>query len=297
MSDEITNLIKQLKNEIMDHKKTEATLKQHQHDLSLARDQAFEASQAKSVFLANMSHELRTPLNAIIGYADMLFEDATRAANQQQISDLEKIIASGRHLLSIIDNVLDLSKIESGELRTDLNEVSLDSLIQELSLTISPIAEFNHNTFTVNCPPGIGTLYTDARKLRQCILNILENACKFTQHGKIRIDVEEENKNGQEWLKFSVSDTGIGISEEQARKIFSDFTQADSSTTKHYAGAGLGLSLSKKYCELLGGLITFVSEEGKGTTFIVSVPKRVKQDISVNLDEIDPSNGIFTQSA
>lgn len=297
MSEDITNLIKKLKNEIMEHKKTEATLKQHQHDLSLARDQAYEASQAKSVFLANMSHELRTPLNAIIGYADMLFEDATHAANQQQISDLEKILTSGRHLLSIIDNILDLSKIESGELKADLSEISLDQLVQELSLTISPIAEFNHNTFTVSCSSGIGMLYTDTRKLRQCMLNILDNACKFTKHGNIRVDIEEETKNGQEWIKFSVTDTGIGIGEDQARKIFSEFIQADSSTTKDYAGAGLGLSLSKKYCELLGGHITFVSEVGKGTTFFVSVPKRMQQQFSSILEDSNPTKGIFTQSA
>lgn len=297
MSDEITNLIKQLKNEIMDHKKTERTLKQHQHDIRLARDEAFAASQAKSVFLANMSHELRTPLNAIIGYADLLFEDAKTNADQQQLSDLEKIITSGRHLLSIIDNVLDLSKIESGELQVDICEASLDNLVHELNLTISPIAEFKHNTFSTNCQTGVGVIYTDVRKLRQCILNILDNACKFTNHGLIKLEVAEESKNSQEWLRFSISDTGIGIGEDTAREIFSEFTQADSSTTKHYAGAGLGLSLSKKYCELLGGHISFSSEQGKGTTFVVSIPKRMKPDISSHLSGGELSGGFYTQNA
>lgn len=287
MSEEITNLIKRLKNEIMEHKKTESTLKQHQHDLRLARDEAYAASQTKSVFLANMSHELRTPLNAIIGYADLLYEDAMVNADQQQLADLEKIITSGRHLLSIIDNVLDLSKIESGELRADLEEASLETLVHELNLTISPIAEFNHNTFTSSCPPASQPLYTDVRKLRQCILNILDNACKFTNHGQIKLLVEEEQKNGQDWLRFSIIDTGIGIGKDQAREIFAEFTQADSSTTKHYAGAGLGLSLSKKYCELLGGHISFASEQGKGTTFVVSIPKRMKPDLSARLNGDD----------
>jgi len=283
MSEDITNLIKKLKNEIIEHKKTESTLKQHQHDLSLARDQAFAASRAKSTFLANMSHELRTPLNAIIGYADMLFEDATDAANHGQISDLEKIILSGRHLLSIINNVLDLSKIESGSLKIEPVEMMIDTLIQELKVSILPIAEANHNSLIINCQPGIGIVYTDVKKLRPCLLNVLDNACKFTHHGTITLRVEEEKKNEQDWLKFTVTDTGIGICEEQARKIFQEFTQVDSSTTKSYQGIGLGLALSKKFCELVGGDISFTSEEGKGSTFIILIPKRVKHSLSIDL--------------
>ncbi|WP_455375202.1 sensor histidine kinase [Kaarinaea lacus] len=296
MSEDITNLIKKLKNEIIEHKKTESNLKQHQHDLSLARDQAFAASRAKSTFLANMSHELRTPLNAIIGYADMLFEDATDAANHGQISDLEKILASGRHLLSIIDNVLDLSKVESGAVRIEPSEIRIETLIQELKVPIVPIAEINHNNLKINCQPGIGILYTDVKKLRQCILNVLDNACKFTHHGHVTMEVTEEKKNEQDWLKFSVTDTGIGISDEQARKIFSEFTQADSSTTKAYQGIGLGLALSKKFCELVGGHISFVSEEGKGSTFVIIVPKRIKQDLTVDLAG-HGHTGFFSQSA
>ena len=296
MSEDITNLIKKLKNEIIDHKNTERNLKQHQHDLSLARDQAFAASRAKSTFLANMSHELRTPLNAIIGYADMLFEDATDAANHGQISDLEKILASGRHLLSIIDNVLDLSKVESGAVRIEPSEIRIETLIQELKVPIVPIAEMNHNNLKINCQPGIGILYTDVKKLRQCILNVLDNACKFTHHGLVTLDVTEEKKNEQDWLKFSITDTGIGISDEQAQKIFSEFTQADSSTTKAYQGIGLGLALSKKFCELVGGHISFVSEEGKGSTFIIIVSKRIKQDLTIDLAG-HGHTGFFSQSA
>jgi len=296
MSEEITTLINKLKNEILEHKHTESTLKQHQHDLSLARDQAYAASRAKSTFLANMSHELRTPLNAIIGYADMLFEDATDAANYGQISDLEKIIASGRHLLSIIDNVLDLSKIESGELRIEPCEIRIETLIDELKVPILPLAEFNHNSLETICNPGIGIIYTDVKKLRQCLINVLDNACKFTTHGKIVLTVEEEKKNEQDWLKFIISDTGIGISAEQSKKVFSEFTQADSSTTKHYAGVGLGLALSKKFCELVGGHISFVSEVDKGSTFIISVPKRIKHSLSIDILG-HGHTGFFSQSA
>lgn len=296
MSEDITNLIKKLKNEILEHKKTESTLKQHQHDLSLARDQAFAASRAKSTFLANMSHELRTPLNAIIGYADMLFEDAADAANHGQISDLEKILASGRHLLSIIDSVLDLSKVESGQLRIEPTEIPVETLIHELKVSIVPIAENNHNTLEFTCQPGIGVLYTDVKKLRQCLLNVLDNACKFTRHGHVSLNVVEEKKNEQEWLKFSITDTGIGICDEQSQKIFSEFTQADSSTTKPYPGVGLGLALSKKFCELVGGHISFVSKKGEGTIFVILVPKRIKQELGFDLTG-HGHTGFFSQSA
>jgi signal transduction histidine kinase len=296
MSEDITKLIKKLKNEILEHKKTESTLKQHQHDLSLASDQAFAASRAKSAFLANMSHELRTPLNAIIGYADMLFEDAAEAANHGQTSDLEKILASGRHLLSIIDNVLDLSKIESGQLRIEPTEIQIETLAQELKVPVIPLAEINHNTLEFNCQPGIGVIYTDVKKLRQCLLNVLDNACKFTHHGRVTLHVDEEKKNEQEWLKFSITDTGIGIRDEQARKIFTEFTQADSSTTKPYAGVGLGLALSKKFCELVGGHISFTSKEGEGSTFVILVPKRIKQELYIDLSG-HGHTGFFSQSA
>jgi len=296
MSEEITDLIKKLKNEILERKNTESTLKQHQHDLSLARDQAYAASRAKSAFLANMSHELRTPLNAIIGYADILYEDAADAANHDQITDLKKIIASGRHLSSIIDNVLDLSKIESGELRIEPSETGIENLIDELKAPVMPVAEYNGNTLEFVCRPGIGTIYTDIKKLRQCLLNVLDNACKFTDQGKIMLSVEEEKKNGQDWINFHISDTGIGISKAQSKKIFSEFTQVDSSTTKHYAGVGLGLALSKKFCELVGGHISFVSETGKGSTFTVSVPRRIKHDLTLDLLG-HGHTGFFSQSA
>ena len=297
MSEEITSLIRRLKNEILERKKTEGTLKQHQYDLSLARDQAYAASRAKSAFLANMSHELRTPLNAIIGYADILFEDAKEAANTQQIDDLEKIIASGQHLLSIIDNILDLSKIESGEISIKPTEINVEKFIREATITITPIVESNHNTLKVNCEGKIGVIYTDVSKLRHSLLNILDNACKFTHHGKITLDVIVEKKNEQDWIRFTVTDTGIGIDDEQARQIFSDFTQVDSSTTKSYAGAGLGLALSKRFCELVGGHISFQSEQGKGSTFVISIPRKFKESIIIDDGNQTIISGKYSRSA
>jgi len=276
MAEEITNLIKKLQNEIFERKKTEENLKKHQHDLSLARDQAYEASRAKSVFLANMSHELRTPLNAIIGYSDMLFEDSQDIINKQQLNDLIKIKASGNHLLSIINNILDYSKIEAGKMEVNYERIDLHNFVNEISSSIQPIVMNNSNQLIVECPTNLGIIHTDSAKLRQSIINLLDNACKFTKDGEIIVRVKAEKLNNSDWIHFSVQDTGIGISDQQSRHLFSEFTQADSSTTKNYQGTGLGLALSQRICELLGGHITFTSQLGKGSTFTISIPKSAK---------------------
>jgi signal transduction histidine kinase len=298
MAEEITDLIKKLQSEIFEHKKTEKNLKKHQHDLSLARDQAFAASRAKSVFLANMSHELRTPLNAIIGYSEMFFEDPSLNVNQQQLDDLTKIKSSGQHLLSIINDILDLSKIEAGKLELNLDHFDLETFINETVSTLQPSAAKNSNTLTVDHPPGIGTIYNDANKLRQCLLNVLDNACKFTNNGKINLYVEAQSRNEVEWIQFVVSDTGIGIGEDQTGNLFSEFTQADSSTTKSYESTGLGLALSQRFCELMGGYITFTSELGKGSEFSISIPKRAKRKNSVTYPKTpDNADDKFYKSA
>jgi len=276
MAEEITNLIKKLQNEIFERKKTEEVLKKHQYDLSLARDQAYEASRAKSVFLANMSHELRTPLNAIIGYSDMLFEDSEDKIDKQQLSDLTKIRASGNHLLSLINNILDYSKLEAGKMEVNIERIDLNNFINDISASIQPIVMNNSNKLIVECPQNLGIMHTDPAKLRQCIINLLDNACKFTKDGEIIVRVKAEKLNDADWVHFSVQDNGIGISDQQSRQLFSEFTQADSSTTKNYQGTGLGLALSQKICELLGGHITFTSQLGKGSTFTVSIPKSAK---------------------
>ncbi len=276
MAEEITNLIKKLQNEIFERKKTEESLKKHQHDLSLARDQAFAASRAKSAFLANMSHELRTPLNAIIGYCDLLFEDSQKNIDEQQLSDLARIKSSGNHLLAIINDILDFSKIEAGKMELNLEHFEIASLIDDVVSAIQPMVLKNSNNLTVDCAPNIATIYTDTNKLRHCLLNILDNACKFTQNGEILLRIQSEKLNNSDWILLSVSDTGIGISDQQSRHLFSEFTQADSSTTKNYQGTGLGLALSQRFCELMGGHITFSSKLGKGSVFTIRIPMSAK---------------------
>ncbi len=297
MAEEITDLIKKLQREIFERKKTEETLKKHQHDLSLARDQAFAASRAKSVFLANMSHELRTPLNAIIGYSEMLFDDLNQDANEQQLDDLTKIQSSGHHLLTIINDILDLSKIESGKMDLNLETYDLVELINETVSAIQPVASKNSNNLTVDFSPNIGTIHVDAKKLRQCLLNLLDNACKFTNSGEVKLVVKIETRNQNEWVQFIVSDTGIGISDDQTRNLFSEFTQADSSPTKSYEGTGLGLALSQRFCELMGGHITFTSKLGIGSIFCISIPKNVTQKTSVKFSSQDDSPENLSKSA
>ena len=276
MAEEITDLIKKLQNEIFERKKTEETLKKHQHDLSLARDQAFAASRAKSAFLANMSHELRTPLNAIIGYSDLLFEDSQEKMDKQQLNDIANIKASGNHLLAIINNILDFSKIESGNMPVNLSQMEIKTFADEIAAATQPMALKNANTLQVECAENMGAMFTDVTKLRQCVQNLLDNACKFTKDGEILLRVETEKLNQSDWLHFTISDTGIGISEQQSHHLFAEFTQADSSTTKNYQGAGLGLALSQRFCELLGGHIAFSSKLGEGSVFTISIPKVTK---------------------
>lgn len=289
MADNITELIKKLKTEILERKKTEQTLKKNQYDLSLARDQAYAASRTKSAFLANMSHELRTPLNAIIGYSEMLHDDAENSNSIQQVKDLKKIKTAGQHLLSVIDNILDLSKVEAGEIQLDVSNIGVKQLVDEVGTAVQSIVKKNNNALIVNCPAHIGDIHTDSVKLRQSILNILSNACKFTHNGQILLTVETEKRNDEDWVRFVISDTGIGISEEQGRKLFSEFTQADSSPTRNYEGTGIGLALSQRYCEILGGHITFTSELGKGSVFTISIPQRTIRETEINFDsDLDP---------
>ena len=297
MGEEITNLIKQLQSEIFEHKQTEKNLKKHQHDLSLARDQAFAASRAKSVFLANMSHELRTPLNAIIGYSEMLFEDPNLDVSKQQLDDITKIKSSGQHLLTIINDILDLSKIEAGKMELKLDHFDLASFINDTVSAIQPAAASNSNSLTVEYAPNIGTIYADANKLRQSLFNVLDNACKFTKNGAIRLIINMETRNENDWIRFTVSDTGIGISDDQTRNLFSEFTQADSSTTKPYKGTGLGLALSQRFCELMGGHITFTSDLGKGSSFSISIPKHVKRNTSVTYTNKNDTSNEYYKSA
>jgi signal transduction histidine kinase/DNA-binding response OmpR family regulator len=238
--------------------------------LADARDQAMQATVAKSRFLANMSHELRTPLNAVIGITEMLVEDAEDAKQEGFIEPLNRISRAGKHLLQLINEVLDLSKIEAGKL--ELNDETLDliALAGDLASSAQPLAAKNGNRLVVDCPKDIGKIYADQMRLRQILLNLLSNACKFTDKGTVTMLVAREG----EQIKFAVADTGIGMTPEQLGRLFQEFTQADSSTTRKYGGTGLGLAITDRLCAMMGGSIAVDSTPGAGTTFTVLLPAR-----------------------
>ena len=244
-------------------------------ELQKAKESAEAASRSKSTFLANMSHELRTPLNAIIGYAEMLQEEAEDAGLASYVADLKKVHGAGKHLLGLINDILDLSKIEAGKMDLYLERFDVREVVDGVVATIAPIVEKNANTLKVECPEGIGTMHGDLTKVRQALFNLLSNASKFTEGGTITLAVERHAVEGADWLDFRVSDTGIGMTEEQLKRLFQPFTQADASTTRKYGGTGLGLTITRRFCQMLGGDVTVESEPGKGSTFTIKLPAEV----------------------
>jgi signal transduction histidine kinase/putative methionine-R-sulfoxide reductase with GAF domain len=236
--------------------------------------QLAEASQHKSQFLANMSHELRTPLNAIIGVTEMLREDAE--ALKQDIEPLDRVLGAGRHLLALINDILDLSKIEAGRMELQLESFALAPLIANVVKTIEPLTAKNANQIAVHCDAAIGTLHADQMRLRQALLNLMSNANKFTERGTITVQAHQARENGRDWITIAVADTGIGMTAEQMGKLFQEFSQADASTTRKYGGTGLGLAISKRFCQMMGGDITVDSEQGKGSTFTIQLPRTVE---------------------
>jgi len=276
--DEIGFLIDRFNEMLSQIEEHEKEIQEVNEQLVQSEQRARAATQAKSHFLANMSHELRTPLNAIIGYSEMLQEEAQDSGQESFIPDLKKINRSGRHLLDLINDVLDLSKIEAGKMELYLETFDIPNLLEDISTTVQLLVQKNSNVLEVRCPANLGAMRADMTKVRQSLFNLLSNASKFTKNGKITLEAARENSptNG-DWIVFRVSDTGIGMTREQQDRVFEAFSQADASTARDFGGTGLGLTITKTFCRMMGGDVTLTSEPGKGTTFIIRLPTEVRE--------------------
>jgi len=267
--------------------------KQAQEELLKAKHVAEEANRAKSTFLANMSHELRTPLNAIIGYSEMLEEETRDTGKVENVQDLKKIQTAGKHLLSLINDVLDLSKIEAGKMGLHLETFDVSQVIEEMVTTLQSAAAKNANSIHVHLAENVNTMRADVTKVRQILFNLLSNACKFTDHGTISMDVDQIKVEERDWIQFRVSDTGIGISAKQKENLFQEFAQADPSIARKYGGTGLGLAITHRFVQLMKGRINVESEPEKGASFTVQLPA---QGV-IETAESAPSEGASDASA
>ena len=237
-----------------------------------AKELADAANRGKSIFLSKMSHEFRTPLNAVIGYSEILLEDAEMSGASERKGDLERINAAGKHLLSLVTDVLDISKIELNLIELKNETFNVASLIDDIISTCRPMVTAGKNRLVVQCPAELGSATTDQTKLRQAALNLMSNAAKFTKEGTIVLSAARERKASGDWIEIRVSDTGIGLSKEEMSRLFENFSQASAETSKQYGGTGLGLAISQRFCALMGGGIAVTSEVGRGSVFSICVP-------------------------
>lgn len=259
-------------NDVTAQRKAEELIVASNRELGEARDQALQANRTKSAFLANMSHELRTPLNAIIGYSEMLHEEAIVNNKTDGVADLDRIHNAGHHLLKLINDILDLSKIEAGKMDLFIEEFSISHLVKEVESMMGEKVDANRNMLVVRCPDDIGYIKTDRMRVLQVLNNILSNAAKFTENGTVTLDVSRENYRGRETIIFKVTDTGIGMSQLQQKNLFRYFMQADPSVTRKYGGSGLGLAISQQFSRMMGGEISAESKPGKGSRFTLCLP-------------------------
>ncbi|MGC1481537.1 MAG: response regulator [Chthoniobacterales bacterium] len=275
----------------------EERVRQRTAELALARDQAEEANRTKSAFLANMSHELRTPMNAIIGYSEMLIEECEDLQQEDFIPDLRKIQVAGKHLLELINDVLDLSKIEAGKMTLYLEEFNVETTLKDVISTVEPLVQKNQNELILTVADGLGSMRADLTKVRQTLFNLVSNATKFTDKGKIELAAERVGDR----VRLSVSDSGIGMTEGQLGKLFQVFSQADESTTRKYGGTGLGLAISRRFCRMMGGDITVFSKPGEGSTFVVDLPAEVSEPVAEKdgngaAQAVSPDEGVNDES-
>ncbi|MEG4234587.1 urea ABC transporter substrate-binding protein [Microcoleus sp. Pol11C3] len=301
LSSTLNTMAQQISNLLNGLELRQRQLEERSGELEIAKNAAEAANRAKSTFLANMTHELRTPLNAIIGYSELLQEEALELGEEEFVMDLASINMAGKQLLTIISDILDISKIEAGKMTLFLETFEVLNLIEQVVTTVQPMLGKNGNTLIVNCDRNIGTIYADSGKLRQALLNLVSNAAKFTDQGQITINVWKEegevlpidnsedlsadpSRCQQPSIVFQVSDTGIGMTEDQVSRLFGAFTQADDSTTRRYGGTGLGLTISRKFCQMMGGDITLETEFDCGSTFTIRLPVVVKSQKEASPD-------------
>ena len=268
--------------DVTERKEAELKLRRLNEELEKARDEAIKANHTKSSFLASMSHELRTPLNAIIGYSELLIEEMADVGDDHYAADLERILTAGQNLLSLINNILDLSKVEAGKVEVDVTEFSLHQMLDDIETTAAPLARKNNNQFSIDVTGDVMQMRSDVTKIRQILFNLVGNACKFTTDGEVRLNVHGDHDSNE--VQFVVSDTGKGMNDDQLKRVFTAFEQAEASTTRKFGGTGLGLAITKHYCGILNGHISVESTLGEGSTFTVRLPTVLSVEATQNTE-------------